>query len=155
MMSSACFTELNELKSSRKIDSDGDRHDDGETFHRALLVFELSAPSHDIAGRKLYGVVDLRFRFLHESADVAAGDVAFDDDAALRHFAADLRRSFAHFNFCDLAERDQRALLAMESESRESARHRCELIREIARPGRKLSDLHKLCSLPSRRWRSR
>ena len=44
-------------------------HDDGETLHRALLILELSAPRHDIAGRQVLLRVDLLFRLRDETAD--------------------------------------------------------------------------------------
>ena len=54
MMNGACFTELNELKSSRKIAAIVIGHDDGEALHGALLILELAAPGDEVAGRQFH-----------------------------------------------------------------------------------------------------
>ena len=96
MISTACFTELNELKSRRKIAAMVIGHNDGEPLHRALLVLKLAAPRHDVAGRQLHRGVDFLLSPPATKLPMSrSGHVAFDDDAALPHLAADLRRAFA------------------------------------------------------------
>ena len=106
MMRSACFDRVERTKQEKENASNGDGHDNRETPHGALLILKLSAPRDEITRRQFNAAVDLLFRFRDESAEIASRDIALNDDTTLRHLPADLGRAFAHFNFCDLAERN-------------------------------------------------
>ena len=69
----------------------------------------MAAPPDEVAGRQFHGRVDFLPRLVHETADVAAGHVAFDGDATLGGVAADLRRAVHEGNVRQLTQRHPRA----------------------------------------------
>ena len=67
----------------------GQRDDDEEAAGGPFLILELAAPGDEIPGWQGDGGGDFGFGVSDEAADIAAADVALDDDAALVILAAD------------------------------------------------------------------
>jgi hypothetical protein len=70
-----------------------DRKDDCKALLRPFPVLVLTAPLQPIPGRQLQPLLHGRFRVPYEAAQIATGDVAHDNDAAVRLLQSLLTKS--------------------------------------------------------------
>src|SRR5262249_27128344 len=80
------------------------RYDQGQSFHRPLLVLELSTPGNVITRRELDLLVDAIAHFLDETSHVAVFDELANSHYTSAELAADVHTSFADSDSCQLVE---------------------------------------------------
>ena len=111
MINRACRTELKEPKRRRNIAA----MVMGTTMAKRFIArcWFSNCPPQDMKypGGNLMAASMFDWGFLDETANVASDHIAFDNNAALGHLAADLRRAFRYIDLGELAQRNQRPLV--------------------------------------------
>src|SRR5262249_5798347 len=85
-----------------------ERHDEREARYRPLLVLELAAPRHVVAGRHMYRAAHALLHVGDHAAHVAALDEHADRDHARARFARDVHAAAADRYRGHLRQRDAR-----------------------------------------------
>ena len=106
---------------SPAIDADAQ---DQQPLRRALLAFELPAVLDAVARRHRHRLGHRRLNVLDDAAEIAAGDVARDDDAALNVLAQDHVRPLLAPHVGEQPDRHAARRSACRSAGRRGARNR-------------------------------
>src|SRR5688572_29537390 len=94
-------------KQQKKNESNRDRHNDLQTGHGSLHIFERSAPDQTITSRQLHLFGNFGLGFADDTFDIASQGIKADIDSALKPFPADQRRALAQFDLGQLTQRNQ------------------------------------------------
>src|SRR5687768_14569103 len=94
-------------KQQQKNESDRNRHNDLQTGHGSLHVFERSAPEQTITSRQLHLFGNFGLGFPDDTFDIASQGIEANIDSALKPFPADQRRALAQFDLGQLAQGNQ------------------------------------------------